>query len=122
MFFYLRTESGSFSKQILLFFNLKKKYKLTQLVCFICCSNSNSNNDNWNGFDNSFETSNQVYQASSSEPQATQNSAIRKQHKSEKIDKGDKNDFTSLDVKASRQKPTNKSKTIEDDAWNLLNN
>lgn len=118
----MRTDSGSLSKQMLFFFQFQKKTLLTQLVCFICCSNSNSNNDNWNGFDSNFETSNQAYQASSSEPQATQNSAIRKQHKSEKIDKGEKNDFTSLDVKASRQKPTNKSKSIEDDAWNLLNN
>lgn len=96
-----------------------------KIIYFICCSHSNANNDNWNGFDNSFETSTQAYQSSSSEQQTTsapQNSSTRKSHKSEKSERGEKSDFSSLDVKASKPKPANKAKSIEDDAWNLLNN
>ncbi|XP_055315154.1 ADP-ribosylation factor GTPase-activating protein 1 [Sitodiplosis mosellana] len=82
---------------------------------------SGSNNDgNWNGFDNNFETQTQSYQGGSSEPQIaspTVNNSTRKQHKSEKGE-----NFAALDVKASKPKPTNKTKSIEDDAWNLLNN
>lgn len=89
-------------------------------------SHSSSKNDNWNGYDNNFETSTQSYQASSSGPQndstIVSNSSTKKQHKSEKISKTDKSDFNALDVKASKPKSTNKTKSIEDDAWNLLNN
>lgn len=94
---------------------LPNKYFLSEIIHFIFSSHSNSNNDNWNGFDSSFETSSQVYQASSSQ-------SIQNQHKIEKSEKAEKNDFNSLDVKASKQKPATKAKSIEDDAWNLLNN
>lgn len=87
-------------------------------------SNSNSN-ENWDGFDTSFESSTQNYQGSLSEPQNTSttgNTSIKRQHKNEKIDKVEKSDFSALDVKASKPKSTNKTKSIEEDAWNLLNN
>lgn len=86
-------------------------------------SHSSSNNDNWNGFEGNFETSTKSYQGGSSEPQITSptvnNATKKQQHKSDKVEK---NDFGVLDVKASKPKPTNKTKSIEDDAWNLLNN
>ncbi|XP_031620470.1 ADP-ribosylation factor GTPase-activating protein 1 isoform X2 [Contarinia nasturtii] len=86
-------------------------------------TDSYSNNDNWTGFDNKFESSTQSYQGGSIEQQNTSPTTVinstRKQHKHEKNEKGD---FNALDVKASKPKPTNKTKSIEDDAWNLLNN
>lgn len=84
-----------------------------------------ANNDNWNGFDNGFEKSTNSYQGfSSSKSDATlstsaASNSIKKLQKNEKEDKGD---FSALDVKASAPKQSNKSKSIEDDAWNLLNN
>lgn len=85
----------------------------------ILFSHSSSNNDNWNGFDNGFETSAASYQGSA--PENVNNSGKR-HHKSEKSEKTEKSDFNVLDVKASKPKSTNKTKSIEDDAWNLLNN
>lgn len=85
-------------------------------------NHSSSNNENWNGFDKNFESSTQSYQGGSAEPQITSpttNNSTRKQQKSERVEK---TDFGALDVKASKPKPTNKTKSIEDDAWNLLNN
>lgn len=80
---------------------------------------SSSNNDKWNGFDNNFESPTQSYQGNTSDS----NSSIKKQNRSEKIEKTEKSDFSSLDVKASKPKTTTtKTKSIEDDAWNLLNN
>lgn len=93
-----------------------------KLIYSIWFSHSSSNNENWNGFDGNFESSTQSYQGGSSEPQIaspTVNNATRKQQKTDKIEK---NDFGVLDIKASKPKPTNKTKSIEDDAWNLLNN
>lgn len=93
--------------------------------CVFWFSHSSSNNENWNGFDSNFESSTQSYQGGSTEPKIASpivNNTTRKQQKSEKSEKPDKTDFGSLDVKASKPKPTNKTKSIEDDAWNLLNN
>lgn len=88
----------------------------------LCISQGNSNNDNWNGFDNNFENSS--YQsAGNQEPQASSinTSSTRKSTKTEKI-ATEIGDFSALDVKASKPTKTNKAKSIEDDAWNLLNN
>lgn len=87
-------------------------------------NHSSSNNDNWNGFDNNYETPAGTYQGSP-EPQnksSNVNSSGKRHPKSEKSEKTEKSDFNALDVKASKPKPTNKTKSIEDDAWNLLNN
>lgn len=91
--------------------------------CTISHSSSTNNDGNWNGSDSNFETPTQSYQGGSSEPQnasSTVNNSTRKQQK--RNEKEEKNDFGALDVKASKPKPTNKTKSIEDDAWNLLNN
>lgn len=92
-----------------------------KLISLYRFSHSNSNNDNWNGFD-TFETSSQSYQANSAESPHAATSPSNSIKKSHKTEKAEKSDFTSLDVKSSKAKPANKTKSIEDDAWNLLNN
>lgn len=86
---------------------------------------SSSKNDHWNGFDSGFETQSQSYQSGLQTESSVNNAIAKKSHKSEKSSshKTEKNDFDALDVKASKPtKSTNKTKSIEDDAWNLLNN
>lgn len=100
--------------------NPRKNDTNMHISFFIFHSHGNSNNDNWNGFDNDFENSS--YQsAGNQEPQAgsinTSNTT-----KTEKLTTIERGDFSTLDVKASKPTKTNKAKSIEDDAWNLLNN
>lgn len=85
-----------------------------------CSQSSKTNNDGWEGFENGYQDSG--YQSSTAKQttsiRSTSSSVTAKQ--SRQID-----DFDALDVKASKTKApdTNKpTKSIEDDAWNLLNN
>lgn len=55
-----------------------------------------------------------------SSPTTTTNSIINKKH--HKGEKTEKNDFSSLDVKASKPKSSKGKSSVEDDAWDLLNN
>lgn len=97
--------------------NVKAKKEIsTYFLLFTYYSQGNSNNDHWNGFDNDFENSS--YQ--SADNQDTSNT--RKATRTEKTITTEKGDFSALDVKASKPTKTNKAKSIEDDAWNLLNN
>lgn len=104
------------------FFISKFASFLTQIdfaLLYFVHSQSNTGNDGWNGFDTDFEQSS--YQsATNSEPQiGSAATSTKKPHRNEKVEK---NDFSALDVKASKPTKTNKAKSIEDDAWNLLNN
>lgn len=83
----------------------------------------NTGNDNWNGFGNddyekpapdSYQTVNSSSKVSSTASRNTASLSAKQQQS---------NDFSSLDVKASKPKiASNKTKSVEDDAWNLLNN
>lgn len=83
---------------------------------------SKTNNDNWGGFDGGYQDS---YQSAGAKPtpaaatNRSQPAANQNRQKSRQVD-----DFSALDVKAATVKnTTNKAKTsIEDDAWDLLNN
>lgn len=79
--------------------------------------NSSSANDEWNGFDGEFKTKTDSYQSSSAAPkQSTRNTTTTTARQQSAA-------FDSLDVKSSRPKAhSTKTKSIEDDAWNLLNN
>lgn len=92
------------------------------LIPFFCSLHlsQNSGTDNWNGFGNDdFEKpSKDSYQTSSSKV-----SSASSRNTASLSAKQPSNDFSSLDVKASKPKiGANKVKSVEDDAWNLLNN
>lgn len=84
------------------------------LFDFQFCHNSGANN-NWNGFENDYDQS--ASKSYTREETTTTSSSIRKQNKTEA-----KGDFGALDVKASKPKPNKNKASVEDDAWDLLNN
>lgn len=82
---------------------------LIPFLSFSCYSQSPTN-DGWNGFDNHFDDAPNSHQTTSTKVTRTTTS------------KTETNDFTSLDVKASKGKSSHgKTKNVEDDAWNILN-
>ena len=80
-------------------------HKLYSSVVFLFFSQGSSNAaDNWNGFESkSFEKS-------------KENNVSRKPGPTASAD------FDSFDVKSSKPRNVSKTKKIEDDAWDLLNN
>lgn len=72
--------------------------------------------DGWDGFDDNYQESYQSSNVKQTSNRSTSSNALKQQ--SRQVD-----DFSALDVKSGAPKTTsNKTKSIEDDAWNLLNN
>lgn len=88
-------------------------------------SQSSGNNDNWDGFESDYQNTTNSYQSSTTtNTTTTTTKTSRSTANRQNSTKQSNNDFNVLDVKSSRAKggDSNKNKSIEDDAWNLLNN
>lgn len=84
-------------------------------------SHSTGTADNWNGFDDydksaptSYAREETTTTTNHTTTTTSSSSSVRKQHKTET-----KSDFGALDVKATKAKS---KASVEDDAWDLLNN
>lgn len=95
----------------------------SELILFSNFS-QNTGNDNWNGFGNGeFEKPSEDLYQNKTVNSSSKVSSATSRNTAALSSKPPSNDFSSLDVKASKPKTgSNKTKSVEDDAWNLLNN